>query len=70
MRFVFPAPIRQNGRLYFFRSHLEEHKRQLAGLPTAPFVGPDQLVPAPEVGREFGWGRRTLGRRIAGRETS
>ncbi len=62
----FPSPIKQNGRLYFFRSQLEAYKRALAGLPPEPWKGVDELVPATLTAREFGFGRRTLGRRIAG----
>jgi len=60
----FPSPIKQNGRLYFFRRQLEEYKRALAGLPPEPWNGIDELVPATLAAREFGFGRRTLGRRI------
>ena len=32
----FPAPIRQNGRIYFVDRQIENHKRALAGLPLLP----------------------------------
>jgi hypothetical protein len=65
MSHKFPAPVTQNGRLYFWRSQLERHKRKLAGLPldNGPKT-PDVLVPAAQAAAEFGFGRRTLGRRI------
>ena len=62
----FPIPVKQNGRLYFWRSQLETHKRQLAGLPPLDSLGMvDVLVLAAQVASEFGFGRRTLGRRVA-----
>jgi hypothetical protein len=64
MAIPFPNPVRQNGRLYFFRSQLEAYKRALAGLPPVEFEGPEVLVPSNPVCLEFGVGRRTLGRRI------
>jgi hypothetical protein len=69
----FPLPIRMRGRLFWRRSELETYKRKLlafasgATAPSEPFA--DQIetfVPAEQVAREFGFGRRTLGRRIAG----
>jgi hypothetical protein len=71
MSHKFPSPITQNGRLYFWRSQLEAHKRELAGLP--PLNEPDVidvLVPAAQAASEFGFGRRTLGRRIAENQAS
>jgi hypothetical protein len=63
----FPLPVRQRGRLFFWRSELEEYKRALAGLPPKAldpdFI--DVLVPAVSMAGEFGVGRRTIGRRIA-----
>ena len=66
----FPTPVRQNGRMFFFRSHIEAYKRALAGLPLVDFQGVDSLVPALTVAAELGFGRRTLGRRIAELQTS
>ncbi len=63
---VFPTPIRQaGGRLYFLRADVENYKLALAGLPPKTFDGPDVLVPAVHVAGELGFGRRTLGRRVA-----
>jgi hypothetical protein len=60
-----PTPVTQNGRLYFWRSQIETHKRELAGLPPVDNRDAiDVLVPAARVATEFGWGRRTLGRRV------
>ncbi len=63
----FPAPVRQAGRLYFVDRAIENYKRALAGLP--PLAddpsAPIKLRPASEVAADFGFGRRTLGRRIA-----
>jgi hypothetical protein len=61
-----PKPVSQNGRLYFWRSQLEAYKRELAGLPPLdnPSTTIDELVPAAQAAREFGFGRRTLGRRL------
>jgi hypothetical protein len=63
----FPLPVRQRGRLFFWRSKVEEYKRALAGLPPkAPDPDlVDVLVPAVALAAEFGVGRRTIGRRIA-----
>jgi hypothetical protein len=61
-----PTPVYQNGRMYFWRSEIERHKRQLAGLPPLepnPDVI-DVLVPAARTASEFGWGRRSLGRQV------
>jgi hypothetical protein len=66
MSHKFPSPVQQHGRMYFWRSELEAYKRALAGLP--PTDNPnavDMLVPAAQAASEFGFGRRTLGRRVA-----
>jgi hypothetical protein len=65
----FPEPIRQNGRLYFVDRVIENYKRKLAGMPALPDdpTAPIKLRPASEVAADFGFGRRTLGRRIAKR---
>jgi hypothetical protein len=71
----FPIPIRLRGRLFWRRSELETYKRKLlafasGGSMTPVEPSPDQIeifVPSDQVAREFGFGRRTLGRRIAGR---
>lgn len=62
----FPLPVRQRGRLFFWRSELEAYKRALARLPPkAPNSDVvDVLVPAAPAAAEFGVGRRTIGRRI------
>ncbi len=65
MSHKFPSPITQNGRLFFWRSHLEAYKKALAGLPFEADPQPDVLVPAAKVATEFGVCRRTLGRRVA-----
>jgi len=74
MSIEFPQPLRSNGRLYWRRSQLEAYKRDLireamgasGDLPDCPAGdGVETLVPAGQVSREFGFGRRTLGRRIA-----
>ncbi len=73
----FPLPIRMRGRLFWRRSELEHYKRKLM----AAAVGGDAdlqpshdqietFVPAEQVAREFGFGRRTLGRRIAERSVA
>jgi hypothetical protein len=63
----FPTPVRLNGRLYFVDRAIENHKRKLAGLPALPDdpTAPIKLRPASEVAADFGFGRRTLGRRVA-----
>jgi hypothetical protein len=63
----FPALIRQNGRLYGERGALENYKRVLAGMPPLNLDPnrPVELVPAKQIAAELGFGRRTLGRRIA-----
>lgn len=70
----FPLPIRMRGRLFWRRSELEHYKRKLMAAAVGGAVSEhspaDQIetfVPAEQVAREFGFGRRTLGRRIAGR---
>jgi hypothetical protein len=63
----FPLPVRQRGRLFFWRSHVEAYKRALAGLPPKA-LDPDLvdvLLPAAALAAEFGVGRRTIGRRVA-----
>ncbi len=67
---TFPQPIRQNGRLYFRRDEIENHKLALAGLPPRPEGEIIKLVPAAKVAAEFGFHRRTLGRRLVGAERS
>ena len=67
---AFPPAVRQNGRLYFIRDEIENHKLALAGLPPKPPSGVIELVPARQVAREFGFHRRTLGRRILASEHS
>lgn len=68
----FPAPIRMRGRLFWRRSELESYKRALIahaiGEPPAENAPPpvESFVTAEQVTKEFGFGRRTLGRRIAG----
>jgi hypothetical protein len=71
---TFPKPTRECGRLYWSRAELEQYKRALlcarSGADTAPIDAPAEgavveLVPASQVAKEFGFGRRTLGRRIA-----
>lgn len=61
----FPSPVTQNGRLFFIRDQVENHKRALAGLPPKPASDVVELVPAAKVAAEFGFCRRTLGRRVA-----
>ena len=61
---AFPPAVRQNGQLYFIRDQIENHKLALAGLPPRPPSGVIELVPATQVAREFGFHRRTLGRRV------
>lgn len=70
----FPLPIRMRGRLFWRRSELENYKRKLlafaSGAPSPSDFPADQIetfVPSDQVAREFGFGRRTLGRRIADR---
>jgi hypothetical protein len=72
----FPTPIRMKGRLYWRRNEIESYKRNLIAYATgAPIPDPEPLaagtietfVTSEQVSTEFGFGRRTLGRRIAGR---
>jgi len=68
----FPAPRKLNGRLFWDRLDIENYKRALLGLPPLdrnPST-PIELVPASQVTREVGFGRRTLGRRIAASTTN
>jgi hypothetical protein len=67
---AFPPAIRQGGRLFFIRDQIENHKLALAGLPPRPPSGVIELVPAGQVAREFGFHRRTLGRRVLASEHS
>jgi hypothetical protein len=66
----FPPPYRQNGRLAWDRFDIENHKRALMGLdpierdPNKPIT----FVTARQLEAELPYGRRTLGRRIRGRE--
>ena len=69
-KLIFPKPIRQNGRVFFWRSRIEAHKRALSGLPPQDPPSIDVLVPAKQVALEFGFGRRTLARRVAETETA
>lgn len=73
----FPPPIRMRGRLFWRRSELEHYKRKImaAAVGGDAELHPSQeqietFVPAEQVAREFGIGRRTLGRRIAERSNS
>ena len=65
----FPRPIEKNHRLYFDSHEVENYKRRLIGLPetTRDPAARIQLRTAKDVAAELGFGRRTLGRRIAGR---
>ena len=67
---TFPDPVRLNGRLYWHREAIENHKRSLLGLPPLPADSGAkiELVSASDVAAEFGFGRRTLGRRLAKRD--
>jgi hypothetical protein len=58
--------MKDRGRWRFWRSEIEAHKRALAGLPELPIDPdkPDFLVDAKTVSAEFGFNRRTLGRRV------
>jgi hypothetical protein len=66
----FPAPIRIKGRLYFAASDLEAYKRKIVAAALnsepAPYIhtGPETFVPAPQVAKDFGVSRRTIGRRV------
>ena len=65
----FPGPTSINGRLFFDRHAVENHKRKLMGLrpadrdPAAPIT----FVTAQQLSEELQIDRRTLGRRIRGR---
>jgi hypothetical protein len=59
---TFPKAVLQNGRNFFFRHQIEDHKRALAGLPPVEPPAVLELVPAAQVAAEYGFGRRTLGR--------
>jgi len=68
----FPQPFRSNGRLYWRRSELEAYKQALIRQATGATGDPEPVrndvesfVSAETVTKEFGFGRRTLGRRIA-----
>jgi len=66
----FPAPFRLNGRLMWDRFDVEQYKRSLMGLP---FLERDPQTPitfvsAKQLTAELPYGRRTLGRRVKGRE--
>jgi hypothetical protein len=67
---TFPQPVRQNGRLYFRRDQIENHKLALAGLPPRPASEVIELVPAAKIASEFGFHRRTLGRRLVSAESA
>jgi hypothetical protein len=66
----FPPPFRINGRLVWDRHEVENYKRSLMGLdpverdPNATIV----FVTAAQLTSELPFGRRTLGRRVRGRE--
>jgi hypothetical protein len=72
----FPLPIRIRGRLFWRRTQLESYKRELlafaTGVPLKPNASPDDqievFVNSDQVAKEFGFNRRTLGRRIAKRD--
>jgi hypothetical protein len=65
----FPAAVTLKGRMFFWRSHLEAHKKALAGLPFDDNPQPDVLVPASQAAAEFGVCRRTIGRRVFERQS-
>ena len=62
MSLKIPEPVRHNGRLYFRRDEIENHKLALAGLPPRLATEVIELVPAGKVAAEYGFHRRTLGR--------
>ena len=68
----FPAPRKLNGRLYWDRFEIENYKRALLGLPPLErsTSTPIELITAAQITKEVGFGRRTLGRRIANRSIS
>ncbi|WP_018408516.1 hypothetical protein [Methylocystis rosea] len=67
----FPKPIEFNGRKVFARSQVEYYKREIIAASvggTLPAYEPpevEEFVPARVVAQEIGFGRRTLGRRMA-----
>jgi hypothetical protein len=66
----FPAPFRLNGRLMWDRFDVENYKRGLMGLPSVERdpQAPITFVSAKQLTAELPYGRRTLGRRVKGRE--
>jgi hypothetical protein len=66
----FPAPFRLNNRLVWDRFDVENYKRALMSLapverdPQTPIT----FVTARQLEAELPYGRRTLGRRVKGRE--
>ena len=47
---TFPNPIHQNGRIFFLKRAVENHIRELAGVP--PIEGDDvSLIPAAEAAK-------------------
>ena len=68
----FPAPRKLNCRLYWDRFEIENYKRALLGLPPLErsTSTPIELITAAQITKEVGFGRRTLGRRIANRSIS
>lgn len=70
----FPAPMRINGRLFWRRSQIEKYKREIIASATGAPVEEsttliEEFVPADVIAREFGFTRRTLGRRIVSRNS-
>jgi hypothetical protein len=65
-----PAPYRHNGRLVWERHAVENWKCALMGLPPVERdpQTPISFVTAKQLEAELPYGRRTLGRRIKGRE--
>jgi hypothetical protein len=67
----FPVVVKNNGRGYLFRSHLDRYKAELLAQALGvkpvypPPLQPDPLVPLPAAADELGVTRRTVGRRIA-----
>lgn len=64
---AFPSPVRINNRLFFDRLAVENYKRRLLNLAelSRDACAHVELIPAKTVAAEFGFGRRTLGRRIS-----
>jgi hypothetical protein len=68
----FPTPLDIGGQVFFPRSRLEHYKRQIiaraVGGKEPEYEEPtvEEFVPARVAAKELGFGRRTLGRRIAG----